>query len=40
MKRGEIFLVVHIPAEEIRPLPVHSNYRVIDIINNNIRKTG
>jgi hypothetical protein len=38
MKRGEIFLVVHIPAEEIRPL--HSNYRAIDIMNDDIRKTG
>jgi hypothetical protein len=32
MKRGEIFLVVHMPAEEIRPLLGHSNYRAIDIM--------
>jgi hypothetical protein len=36
MKRGEIFLVVHMPAEEIRPLLGHSNYRVIDIMNNDV----
>jgi hypothetical protein len=40
MKRGEIFLVVYIPAEEIRPLLGYSNYWAIDIMKDDVRKTG
>jgi hypothetical protein len=40
MKRGEIFLVVYKLAEEIRSLLGYSNYRVIDIMNDDVRKAG